>query len=103
MITKKQADVLSHTRRTGRYVTVEEEVVEMVKAGLLRNHGVIPWTNGYSHFTLTETGRKALEDYEATLPKPKPLTRSQRRYREWADSLSELTFIDWLRQRYCKS
>ena len=91
-------DILSHTSRTGRYVSDEPLALEMAQAGLLHDHGPQALAGGMHYLTMTALGRSTLVAHKATLPKPKPLTRSQRRYREYLSiSESYRGFGDFLR------
>lgn len=83
MLTNNEADILRHTARTGRYVTGDAEVIALGKRGLLHDHGPQALARGDHYFTLTEQGRAALREWQATQPKAKPPTKRQRRYRTW--------------------
>ncbi len=103
MITKQQYEVLRHTSQNGRYVTDEAAVLEMAAAGLLRDHGPQALAGGMHYLVTTMKGREAICEYEATLPKPKPLSRRKqlakermRRYREYGDGFRGFReFLAW--------
>lgn len=100
MLTNEEADVLAHTSRTGRYVTGEESVIDMGRRGLLYDHGPQRLVNGDHYFVMTSKGAEALREWREAQPKeaaPKPLTRSQRRYRDCC-RVSECfdSFRQWL-------
>lgn len=104
-LTQDAADILLHTSTNGRYVVGPESANEfaliqrMVEAGLLEDCGPQRIAGGAHLFYTTPGGRRVLADYQAALPKPKPLTNAQRRYRDFLDADSGLTFIEWLRCR----
>lgn len=67
----------------------------LVRAGLMRQvatTSVFPDQN----FVVTEMGKTAVREQS---PPPPKLTRSQRRYREFLDSDSGISFREWLRWR----
>ncbi len=89
--------MLAHTSRTGRYVTDEKLVIELAAHGFLKDHGPQRLADGMHYFTMREAGRTALAEHRATLPKPKPLTRSQRRYQEYLSVCESFdSFHHWL-------
>jgi hypothetical protein len=100
-LSPEQLDILVHTSRTGRYVSDEcAPLVELVNGGLLFDYGPQKLAGGMHYFTLTTAGSEALAAHRATLPKPKPLTRAQRRYREFLSSGGiHGRFGDWLKHR----
>ena len=75
MITSFEADVLSHTLRTGRYVTDETKVIQMGDAGLLQDFGPQALADGMHYFTVTKAGRDSLAEWKDSLPKPPPPTK----------------------------
>ena len=100
-LTREQAGILAHTSQNGRYVTEGEPAVSaLAQAGLLHDHGPQTIAGGMHCFTLTPNGRQALQAHRHTLPKPKPPTRSQsryRRYRHHRDAGCNLSFREWLK------
>lgn len=67
---------------------------ELVAAGYMTEHRASDITGGNPVFTVTREGRIAMA--EASPKRPK-LTRSQRRYRDYLDADSSLTFGEWLK------
>lgn len=68
---------------------------ELVAMGYMINHqttDMVPYYN----CTVTDAGREAVRNESPPAPK---LTRSQKRYREYLDADSGLTFIEWIRER----
>lgn len=109
MITEIEAEILSHTSRTGRYVTDEDSVIKMAEQGLLKDYGPQPLAGGMHYFTLTGKGSKELELWREAQPKPiqKPkLTKKQIRskiryqyYIERADCWDSFRhFLQWERK-----
>ena len=99
----QEISVLQHTASNGRYVTDEAFVIDMAVRGLLKDYGAQKPADGMHYFTLAEPGRQMLAAHAATLPKPRPLTRSQLRYREYrsvADCYRD--FGHWLRCHFLK-
>ncbi len=87
-MTKEQYEVMNHTSSTGRYLTGDGSrdyavCIELAALGWLRDHGPQTLTNGDHYYTTTPSGRQALNEHRAALPQPKPLTKSQRRYRRY--------------------
>lgn len=100
MVTQEQAEVLAHSVRNSRFVTDDPDVLMMAESGLLHDHGAISWTGGMHCLTITRKGRESLAEWRESQPKPKPSTRSQRRYSEWlevSDFRPDLTFGKWLK------
>lgn len=77
MLTNEQASVLAHTSQTGRYVTRDASVIEMGRAGLLRDHGPQRLAGGDHYLTMTPAGRAALSEWRAAQPKPSKIRRRQ--------------------------
>lgn len=107
MITNEQQAILRHTSNTGRYLTggtSRDFVVcqELAAAGLLRDHGPQRLADGDHYYTTTAKGREALNEWQATQPKPKPLTRSQKRYRHFLSLDFMGSFREYLACKYCK-
>lgn len=60
-LSSNQADILSHTSRTGRYVSDEEpDLTALVQRGLLHDHGAQSLAGGMHYYTSTPEGRAAL-------------------------------------------
>lgn len=95
-------DILLHTRRTGRYVTDEPHVIQMARNGLLFDHGPQRLADGMHYLTMGSKGREMLIAHDEAQPKPKPLTRSQRRYREYLSEYGDGfdTFFDFLKAKH---
>lgn len=69
---------------------------EAVAQGLMKEHPQSQISGGDHIFTVTEAGKVFItENSPARPPEPK-LSRSKRRYREFLDSDSGLTFREWL-------
>lgn len=67
----------------------------LVEAGLMIDHGPRRIFDGMHCFAATQAGERiAREAWQAAQPR---LTRAQRRYRQWLDADSGLTFGEWLR------
>jgi hypothetical protein len=105
MITMKELDVLGHIRRTGRFVTDEQAVIAMGKAGLLCDHGPQPLAGGMHYFTMSERGREALNEHELNLcrfPQPKPKRPPSEQFQAWRDyrdaTYSRITFSRFLKE-----
>lgn len=71
-------------------------LTEMTTEGLLINFGSGEMYGGDYCFAVTDRGR---EYVHANSPKPPKLTRSQRRYRDFLDADSGLSFYEWLTSR----
>ena len=102
MITNKQADVLQHTSRTGRYVTSDPLVLEMAKEGLLYDHGPQQLAAGDHYLVTTPKGRAALVEWEkAQPPPPKPKRRRRSEafeyWQNYVDACERISFRDFLR------
>jgi hypothetical protein len=97
MITPGQSEILSHTVKNGRFVTLDEDVLAMASAGLLRDHGPQALAGGAHFLTTTFMGRTKLSEFRDSLPRPKPLTRAQRRYQDFLELDCGLRFIEWLK------
>ena len=67
---------------------------EMVAAGLMVEHAPRPLFGGDSCFVVTEAGKELARRNVS----PEKMTRSQRRYRDWARSGCDMTFGDWLKE-----
>lgn len=64
--------------------------------GLMKVHAMAPeLTGGGVCFVVTAEGREAVA---GQAPKPKRLTRDQRRYRDWLSADCGLAFGDWLKR-----
>jgi hypothetical protein len=88
-LSPNQIDILKHTSRTGRYVSNEPDCATLADSGLLHDHGPQALAAGDHYYTLTATGRKAIADHLASLPKPPPISRRKQRakdrYRRFID------------------
>lgn len=85
LVSDCEASVLAHTSSNGRYVTDEKRVIEMANAGLLKDYGAQQLAGGMHYLTLTELGRKALQEWRAAQPKPKPVKRRSEQCDRWRD------------------
>lgn len=100
MITNRQADVLLHASSNGRYVTDEEDVIQMGRDGLLFDHGPQRVAGGAHYLVTTVAGRAALNEWKAAQPKPKIVKRREslafkawRDYKAYGDS--RITFSEF--------
>lgn len=82
MITVKEYEILDHASSNGRYVTGDPFVLEMAARGLLKDYGPQALADGAHYFETTSRGRAALNEYRATLPKPKK-RRVSRAFESW--------------------
>lgn len=96
-LTSQEIEVLRHTINTGRFVTDEAHVLAMAECGLLRDHGAQEIAGGMHYFTMAQAGRDAFAAYQATLPPPPKLTRSQIRYRRFLSADCGMKFSEWLK------
>lgn len=68
----------------------------LVALGLMKQHPMAPeLTGGGVCFVVTAAGREAVTQHA---PRPKRLTRDQRRYRDWLRADCGLSFGDWLKR-----
>lgn len=70
MITNRQADVLLHASRNGRYVTDEADVIQMGRDGLLFDHGPQALAGGMHYLVMTPKSREALSEWKRAQPAP---------------------------------
>lgn len=70
------------------------DLLELVTAGLMINHGSISLSGGDSVFTVTSEGRKAIREQS---PKPPKISRSRARYLQWLKEDCSHTFGEWLK------
>jgi|GEM_PF-2797792 len=96
-ITQEEVDILKHALSTGRYLASDRRGLALAQRGFLRDYGPQRLANGDHYFTITMAGRVALQEHQAAMPKPKPLTRSQQRYRDWL-RYGFGTFGEWIRR-----
>lgn len=100
MITNREADVLLHTSKNGRYVTDEADVIAMGERGLLFDHGAQRLADGMHYLVPTAAGREALSEWKAAQPpplKPKRAPRSPA-FQAWSDykeAYGRLTFSEF--------
>lgn len=74
--------------------------LELVSLGLMRDHGAQTLASGDHCFTVTAEGKVAMHMNSPTPPK---LSRSQKRYQEFLEADSGLSFKDWLKYRRSKT
>lgn len=75
--------------------------LQLCELGYMVNHGkrMGELTGGSDLFLVTDAGKEAVRS-ESPKPPPQPkLSRSQRRYQEFLDADSGLTFHEWLKSR----
>lgn len=80
------------------FVAADDDVQcrALVAAGLMKQRAMAPeLTGGGVCFVVTEAGREAVSQHA---PRPKRLTRDQRRYRDWLRADCGLSFGNWLRR-----
>jgi hypothetical protein len=68
----------------------------LVERGLMQDHGAHALYGGGHCFTVTDAGRSFVRQHGSAPPK---LSRSQRRYRDYLEADSGLTFREWLVSR----
>lgn len=68
----------------------------MAFRGMLHDHGAQELAGGMHYLTMTALGKEQLREYRDSIPKPKPLTRAQQRYRRWLNSGGYMPFGIWL-------
>lgn len=66
----------------------------LVEAGLMSERAGNPIAGGNHLFTVTDAGRRFIRENSPAAPK---LSRSQRRYRDYLDADSGLSFGEWLK------
>lgn len=66
-----------------------------VAAGLMVRHAGSELTGGDYLFRVTDAGRKFVADNRPELPR---MTAAQRRYRQWLDADSGLSFGEWIKR-----
>ncbi len=68
----------------------------LVEMEFMKDHGPQNLTGGMHTFTVTPAGVDAVA-FQSPVPPPQPkLTRSQKRYRDYVDADSGLSFSEWL-------
>lgn len=106
-MTKEQLSICQHalgldcygngTGYRNHFVAGGDDVVkcrELVTLGYMREYRPSDLSGGCPVFAVIEAGRDAVK---AESPKPKKLTRSQRRYREFLDNDGMMKFGEWLK------
>lgn len=68
---------------------------ELAAHGWLQDCGPMNTFGGDHYFQVTDSGRAVVLLHK---PVPKPLTRSQRRYRAFLDGIGDMKFGDWLKK-----
>src|ERR1700675_2922297 len=76
------------------YVGGESECRPLVALGFMTEHRASELTGGDPWFRVTDIGKQAVRDLS---PAPPKLTRSQRRYREFLNADSGLSFGEWMK------
>lgn len=112
-MTPRQLEILQHTLGVDEYGRTpkgytpytrnhfcagkgdEPDCRELVALGYIAEHKRTEWLP-YFNCSVTDAGKKAMH---AASPVPPKLTRSQRRYREFLESDTGYSFIEWLRGR----
>lgn len=107
MLTKAQIDIIRHSLGIDErgysvgnrnYFATDvgsREFIQcesLVKSGHMCRIGDFEWTGGMVVFRVTDEGI-------SEIPKPKPLSRSKKRYQEFLHADSGLTFIEWLKSK----
>lgn len=89
-----------HRAAGGLYCGDGPDMDALVAAGLMAYAGRKAFVE-WPYYKITEAGRKAFMEAEAAKPKQKPLTRAQRRYREYLGGPSDwgMTFGEWLKRK----
>lgn len=73
----------------------EPDCRQLVRAGFMQEHERTDWLP-YYNCSVTEAGKKAMFELSPKPPKP---SRSQKRYRDFLDADSGISFGEWVRQR----
>ena len=100
-LTAKEADILSHTSNTGRYVGLGHSLMALAKRGLLYDHGPQRLAGGAHYLTMTTAGRDALNAWRAAQPKPPKVKRPSKQFQAWRDyceANGRLSFPDFLKR-----
>jgi hypothetical protein len=71
----------------------------MVQLGFMVDIGKHDLFGGCHLYHATRKGQEAMRAESPSPPPQKPLTRSQKRYREFQNEDSGLTFFEWLREQ----
>lgn len=108
-ITDRQLEILQHSLGVDEYGQGamyrnffcaggddEPTCRELVDMGLMRQHKTTE-TYPYFNCSVTDEGKKAVREQS---PKPPKLSRSQKRYREFLNVDSDITFGEWLKMKY---
>lgn len=71
-----------------------EDCVELVRLGLMEDHGSQAMWGGMHGFSVTYMGKEAMEKES---PMPPKLSRAAERYKAFLRADCGMSFIDWLR------
>lgn len=69
-------------------------LLELVAQGLMRDHGPQQIASGMHCFSVSEKG---IKEMRAASPKPPKLTPGRKRYLEFLNADSGMSFIEWLK------
>jgi hypothetical protein len=79
-LSSNDEDILSHTSRTGRYVTDEANAADLARRGLLYDHGAQKLAGGMHYYTMSPDGRAALNAHrQSARPIPRQPQPNDRR------------------------
>ena len=99
-LSTREADVLAHTYKYGRFVTTDRFVLMMAKAGLLRDHGPQQLAGGAHYLSLTAKGRDAFSAWRNAQPKPAKVKRRSKMFDSWQsyqEAYGLISFPDFLK------